>query len=188
MTRSARSRGSALSGVLIALGVAVLLIAIVVAGAMFGWNRVTEEVGDLSEEGVIESLFESASEPEVQAAVDARQDLIAYVEAIIASESTRFQTAAKLEQLELPDDVLYLALTREVQHQFEDDVTEIAKRLDWSGRSISLFNGNGTGTLYTETGDVSVIVVERDVADRDFADEWVMYLKDARPASPDPAK
>jgi len=175
---------------MIVLSVIGLFILLVVAGAMFGWNRVTEELEKGEESGFVSDFFSNEDQPRIDATVAKHQLLIESIENIIATEDSKFQVAAKLEKLDLPEDVLYLALSNDVEHKFEPEVTEILRRIDWNSHSISTFNGTGQGTLYANLIDQEVIVVKRDIEGRPFADEWTMYFVDPGPAEKvlEPAK
>lgn len=184
-----RQRGSALKTTLIVLGVIGVFIAIVVAGALFGWNRVSEEVASGEESGFLEGFLSNENQPHIDATIARHQSLIDNIEQIVASEGGKFQIAAKLEELGAPDDILYLAWTNKGENMMSEEVTEIIRRGgDWSGVSTTVINGDGHGTVSTESGKQNVIVIKRPIDNRDFADEWVMYMIDHGLAEPSPAQ
>lgn len=158
LTTQRRQRGGVLAAVLILLGT-LLAFALVIGGvAWWFWSSVED--------------FPDDAKPAV--VLQTRQPFVDQIDGVITAGPTRFQVAANLENAQLPDDLLYLAVVKEGEFGTTDDETmEIVKRVEWSGHSWTTMNGTGHGTLSTPSGERPVIIVRQEIADPEIGDHWI---------------
>lgn len=98
--------------------------------------------------------------------------LIGDVQAAIDASESMHDLAARLEKLQLPDELLYLALIKETSSSFDEDKLEIVERIDVRSSSYTLIDGTGHGKL----NDLPVIVIELPV-NRHSIEECLIYLR-----------
>jgi len=163
-----RQQGGVLAAVLILLGTLLAFALVIAAIAWWFWSSVEDFPQDATPAVVMQT----------------RQPFVDQIDGVIVAGPSRFQVAANLENEQLPDDLLYLALVKEGEFgSNKDETMEIVKRVDWSGHSWTIVNGTGHGTLATASGERQVIVVQQDIADPEIGDHWIAFF----PRDPDAA-
>lgn len=157
-TDQSRQRGGVLAAVLILLGTLLAFALVIGAIAWWFWSAVEDFPEDATSAVVMQT----------------RQPFVDQIDNVIVAGPSRFQVAANLENEQLPDDLLYLALIKEGEFGSTDDETmEIIKRVEWSGHSWTVINGTGHGTLSTASGERHVIVVQQNIANPEIGDSWM---------------
>lgn len=149
-----------MKGCLKAAFVVVAVFAVIGLGAFKLFQNFASAVDDFPEYAKKEAVYRQYGPfiADVQAAID-------------ASESMH-DLAARLENLQLPDELLYLALTKETSNSFDEDKLEIVERINVSSSSYMLVEGTGHGKL----NDLPVIVIELPV-NRHSIEDCFIYLR-----------
>lgn len=98
--------------------------------------------------------------------------LIESVNEIIDESQSMHDLAARLEKLTVPDELVYLTLTKQTDHSFDNDKLEIVEKFPVRSSSHTLINGTGLGKL----NDVAVIVINLPV-NRHSIEDCFMYLR-----------
>lgn len=166
--RSRARQAGSVKGVLIFLGIVGAVIGLAVMGAMWGWNQVVNFPADAKSEVVVRD----------------HSELISRINVVVTAESSLLQAAAALEKTDLPGDVLYLAIVTEKEKSLdEDDITEIVKRLSWSGYSRTILGGTGYAELHDGGTTHHVLVIKQDIENKAVGDYWIAYLPRAMPVA-----
>lgn len=97
--------------------------------------------------------------------------LIERVQSAIEASESMYDLAARLEKIPVPDELLYLTLTKEGA-SFDDDKIEIVDKLDVRSSSYTLIGNTGYGRL----NDLPVIVIELPV-NRHSIEDCLIYLR-----------
>lgn len=98
--------------------------------------------------------------------------LIADVNEAIEAAESMHDLAARLEKLTVPDELLYLMLTKQTSDSFQKEKIEIVERINVRSSGYTLVDDTGHGTL----NDLPVIVIKLPV-DRHSIEDCFIYLR-----------
>lgn len=106
--------------------------------------------------------------------------LIDEIQAAIKASESMHDLAARLEKTPMPDELLYLTLTKETSDVFEKEKLEVVERSDVQSTSYTLINDTGHGKL----NDLPVIVIKLPV-NRHSIEDCFIYLRHESPQDQD---
>lgn len=149
-----------MKGCLMAALVLVAVVSLIGLGAFKLFQNFTSAVDDFPEYAKKETVYRQYG------------TFIGKVQAAIDESQTMHDLAARLEKVELPDELLYLTLIKEASNSFDQDKLEIVERVEVSSSAYTLINGSGHGTI----NDMPVIVIQLPV-DRHSIEECLIYLR-----------
>ncbi len=104
-------------------------------------------------------------------------DLFAKIDEAANGASTRFEFAAAVEKLKLPEVVVYVGFKAGA------GATDIVKRKEWNGRNTLVMNGYGAGNLNLDGTTIEIMIYENP-GPWTYMDGYVVYLEHKPEASP----
>ena len=96
--------------------------------------------------------------------------LFATIDAAAQQATSKFEFAAAVEKLELPEEVVYLGF------KAGSGTTDIVKRKEWNGHNTLVWNNYGAGSLKVN-GDNIEIMINENPGPWNYMDGYVVYLE-----------
>jgi len=159
--KSKRDRGGVLAIVMVILGIIVGIAVLIAMAGWWLWQSAENFPDDVRPEIVLAS----------------HQQFVDSIDSVIVDNPSFYQVAAKLENLSFPEELIYLAIYNEPEDGFGmDEAKPVVQKVQWSGHSTSIMNGTGHGTLDTEQGEMSIIVIERPIDNAAIGKYWRAYF------------
>jgi hypothetical protein len=97
-------------------------------------------------------------------------DLLRSLDAVAVSASSLFSFGAAIEELNLPEEVLYVGIIK------DKEKTDIIKRFNWNSRSVLAINNYGFGKLGSGGVKKEIMIYEND-GPWDYMDKFVVYIE-----------
>ena len=103
--------------------------------------------------------------------------LIKQIDDNIMKSDTALSLASNLEKMQLPNNLIYLALEKTKDNDDfghnDKNIIEIIKTQDHSSRSTTIINGSGYGTI----GNTKILIIDYEIEKFDDVESCIIYIK-----------
>ena len=97
-------------------------------------------------------------------------DLLDSLETAATNSHSLFQFAAEIENLTLPDEIIYVAIEK------GDEETPVIRKLEWSGQSTMVVGNFGAGSFNSSNEKVQFSIYQSS-GSWDYMDRYIVYIR-----------
>jgi len=149
----------------------LLFVIVVLAGGFYIWNNKETIVSDVinTVETKLEDVFKLPEYGKKEYIRSRYGQLLQALDEVAANSKSVFKFGASVEEMKLPEEVVYVGITK------GDEKTDIIKRFDWSGHSLTTKNKYGAGTL---KGYKTINIMSyENTGPYNYMDNFVVYIE-----------